>query len=400
MSMRIISLVCISARTGARSMSQSVSLSMSISLCPHLSVCHDTIWQVYAYVCVCCHVCLCVVTRLDRRVCVRLCVCLCLCLYRYVYVRLCVVSKSICVPTICPRGNEKERQCVYMYVYECMCMHIRMTWYILTWMSDETPVIESYHLYGCRLQIIHDKSKSVVPHIGMPYTSISNGTHIMILQKRVSLICAEWLICMTHSCVCYDWFTWMPWLKVMALMWKHYESASDHDRALLGYGDTLWGKCMGHVTHVMGRVLYMNESCHIYECVMPHTWMSHGTHMKRVADPQVILIDLCWKESGDSLQGWCMSHVTSGWIMSHIWMSRVLHHVAQVTLINLDEWVMSHMDESCHTFKRVMSHIMLHRCSWSTLVGVWRLVARDMVSNFPSNMPGFIGDSTCLWRTL
>jgi len=103
-SVRIISLVCISARTGAKSVSHLMSQSMSISICPYLSVCHDT-----------------------TRVCVRLCVCLCLCLYRYVYVRLCVMSKSICVTTICPRGNEKERQGVCMYVYECMCMHIRMT---------------------------------------------------------------------------------------------------------------------------------------------------------------------------------------------------------------------------------------------------------------------------------
>ena len=51
----------------------------------------------------------------------------------------------------------------------------------------------------------------------------------------------------------------------------------------------------------------MNESCHTYEWVMPHIWMSHITHMNE-------------------------SCHTYEWVMSHIWMSPV-----------------THMNESCHT---------------------------------------------------
>jgi len=63
----------------------------------------------------------------------------------------------------------------------------------------------------------------------------------------------------------------------------------------------------------------MNESCHTYEWVISHIWMSHVTHMNE-------------------------SCHTYKWVMSHIWMSHV-----------------THMNESCHTYEWVMSHIwMIH----------------------------------------
>jgi len=46
----------------------------------------------------------------------------------------------------------------------------------------------------------------------------------------------------------------------------------------------------------------MHESCHTYECVMSHVWMSHVTYMHE-------------------------SHHTYEWIMSHIWISqRIMSH--------------------------------------------------------------------------
>jgi len=61
----------------------------------------------------------------------------------------------------------------------------------------------------------------------------------------------------------------------------------------------------------------MNESCHTYEWVMSHIWMSHVTHMNE-------------------------SCHTYEWVMSHIWMSHV-----------------THMNESCHTYEWVMSYIWM-----------------------------------------
>ena len=60
-----------------------------------------------------------------------------------------------------------------------------------------------------------------------------------------------------------------------------------------------------------------NESCHTYEWVMSHIWMSHVTHTNE-------------------------SRHTYEWVMSHIWKSLV-----------------THLNESCHTYEWVMSHIWM-----------------------------------------
>jgi len=67
---------------------------------------------------------------------------------------------------------------------------------------------------------------------------------------------------------------------------------------------------MGHATH-------MDRSCHTYELVRSHIWMSHVTHMD----------ESCHKYD-------C--------VMSHIW----IHHV-------------THMNESCHTYECAMSHMRM-----------------------------------------
>jgi len=86
----------------------------------------------------------------------------------------------------------------------------------------------------------------------------------------------------------------------------------------------------------------MNASCHMYEWVMSHIWMSHVTHLNE------------------------SSH-TYEWVMSHIWMSHVTHMNKSFTHMNKSwhahEWVMphtwmshaTHMNESCHTHEWVMS---------------------------------------------
>jgi len=96
---------------------------------------------------------------------------------------------------------------------------------------------------------------------------------------------------------------------------------------------------MRHVTH-------MNASCHTYEWVMSHKWMS---------------LESCHTNE------WALCHVTQmnePWVMSHKWMSheschtneRAMSHVTQMN----EPWVMSHKwmsHESCHTNKRDMSRV-------------------------------------------
>jgi len=61
------------------------------------------------------------------------------------------------------------------------------------------------------------------------------------------------------------------------------------------------------------------ESCHTYEWVMPHIWMSHATQMF------------------ESCQ-------TYEWVMQHIWMSHA-----------------THMNESCHVHEYIISQIFCER---------------------------------------
>jgi len=80
------------------------------------------------------------------------------------------------------------------------------------------------------------------------------------------------------------------------------------------YEWVMWHKWMIRITH-------MDESRHTYEWVMPQNWTSHITHMNE-----------SW-----TLKKWLL--VIYGCVMWHIWMRHA-----------------THMDGSCHTHERVMTH--------------------------------------------
>ena len=94
----------------------------------------------------------------------------------------------------------------------------------------------------------------------------------------------------------------------------------------------------------MSYVTRMNESCHTYEWVMSHIWMSHVIHMN------------------ESRRAWNESCRTYEWVMSQVWMSHVTHinraHWPMPTATNAR--VMSHvwmshvarMNESCRTYQQ------------------------------------------------
>ena len=126
------------------------------------------------------------------------------------------------------------------------------------------------------------------------------------------------------------------------------------------YEWVMWHIWISHVTH-------MNESCHTYEWVMSHIWMSHVTHMNE-----------SW------IASWVqVNYVTHEWVMSHIWMCHVTHlnascHELGKGAITFElqvefKWIMSHVwmnhvphtSESCHTYECVMSHTRKRsNCVW------------------------------------
>jgi len=111
--------------------------------------------------------------------------------------------------------------------------------------------------------------------------------------------------------------------------------------------------CMYHVLQSVTSPL--TESCHIYEGVMSrsescHIWMSHVTHEWAMSHTD---FKHTTRDVGKSLK----SHDTSRNESWHIWTSHVT------------EWVMAHMNESCHG----MSHgtyewVMSRNESWH----IWR----------------------------
>jgi len=85
-----------------------------------------------------------------------------------------------------------------------------------------------------------------------------------------------------------------------------------------------------------------HESCHTYEWVMSHTWISQVTHMNESCHPHE-------------------------WVMSHTWMSHVTHRNASCLTLKRTPAALhvrmsnvTHIDESCHT------HASSHTYEWVT----------------------------------
>jgi len=85
----------------------------------------------------------------------------------------------------------------------------------------------------------------------------------------------------------------------------------------------------------MSHVTYMNESCRMYEWVMPHIWMSHATHVIPHTHTS------CHTEEWAYMNESC--HIYE-WVLSHVWMSHV-----------------TYMNESCHARHTTHTHVVSHR---------------------------------------
>ena len=114
-----------------------------------------------------------------------------------------------------------------------------------------------------------------------------------------SFLCSLWWgVPVPSSCHTFEWVMSHIWMSCVTYM---HESCHTYE----------WV-----VSHIwMSRVTRMNESCHTYECVMSQIWMSHVTHMNE----------------------WC--HVYE-WVMSHTWIRHVTH---------TNESCHKYIHESCHT---------------------------------------------------
>jgi len=103
----------------------------------------------------------------------------------------------------------------------------------------------------------------------------------------------------------------------------------------------------------------MNESCHTYECVMSHIWMSHVMHMDEACCTYEGSISHRYMSRVAHMNEACRTWMSHGVHMNEscrTWMSHVAH---MNEACRTHEGVMSHMIESCHTYEWVMSHIRM-----------------------------------------
>ena len=139
---------------------------------------------------------------------------------------------------------------------------------------------------------------------------------------------------------------------------------------------------IGHVTRMNESC--MNESCHTYEWVVSHKWMSHVTHMNELCYTCERVMSHIWighvTHAHESCHTYvwvtsriCMSHVThmNGsrytcvWVMSHIWMGPCTHmyesrHTYESFMSHMWMSHVTHMNGSRYTYAWVMSHIITH----------------------------------------
>jgi len=176
--------------------------------------------------------------------------------------------------------------------------------------------------------------------------------HTRIPLKFVPMTCVPCLTRMNescHTCHAYEW--------VMSHIWMSHGTHTNESCHTYEWGMArIW---MSHGTHV-------NESWHTYKCVLPHIRMSHVTHTSESWHTYAWVMAHMWmrdcthmNESRHTYE-WVMAHIWMGhgthmneschtyeWVMAHIWMSHGTH---------MDESCLIHMNETWHTYAWVMAH--------------------------------------------
>jgi len=154
--------------------------------------------------------------------------------------------------------------------------------------------------------------------------------HTRIPLKFVPMTCVPCLTRMNescHTCHAYEW--------VMSHIWMSHGTHTNESCHTYEWGMArIW---MSHGTHV-------NESWHTYKCVLPHIRMSHVTHTSE-------------------------SWHTYEWVMAHMWMRDGTHmnesrHTYECVMAHM--WMRhgTHMNESWHTYEWVMAHIWMSHVSY------------------------------------
>ena len=246
------------------------------------------------------------------------------------------------------------------YMDESCHIHKWVMWHI--WMRHVTHMNESCHTYERIVWHIWMRSQcawidmfadQLLSHISMRYIALCTSRMyssllwiclsllwllLSLLRMYTSLlwIYADQLlshISMRHTALCTSrMYTSLLWIY-MSLLWMYTSLLWFVLSLLWFFWSLLRDRCLfyGYMRHI-ALCTSMNESCHTYEWVMSHVWMSHVTHTH---------------ESWHAYE----------WVMSPV---RVVQHHCRSTAV-------AHVHASCrtpytyervcHTYELVMSHI-------------------------------------------
>jgi len=124
----------------------------------------------------------------------------------------------------------------------------------------------------------------------------------------------------------------------------------------------MWSYDHSHVTHMV----IWPQSCHTYEWVVSHTWMSHVTHMNEsyhiydhtyeCVTPHKRMSHATYTRTASNLMNESC-HIWRLYLMNepcHIWRLYLMNEPCHIWRLYHDEWAMSHKRALPH--KRDMSH--------------------------------------------
>ena len=150
----------------------------------------------------------------------------------------------------------------------------------------------------------------------------------------------------------------LMWLMTHSYMWHTHIRQICHDRPL--HNCAHGGNCCGGA--------HWWVMAHTWFSHVTHTWMSHVTHLN-------MLCHTCHACQLDECE--CMhmdeSCHTYEWVMSHIWRSHVTHMNESCHIydsVTTHTWMshVTHMNQSRHIYEFVMSHMwMSRRTKWHAL---------------------------------